>query len=121
MSKDVVQKHIEQVCKDAGLGVMVQVYEIIQDRESVSTRALLGLTAEVVDEHYNMFVGPAIDEIEKTFEPRKMTRIVITIPQGDELEDNSDYVNVVANQVREGYTSGHWDAEHHWTTEEVES
>lgn len=39
-------------------------------------------------------------------------RLVITIP---ELE--STYVEEVIRQISEGYTSGHVDSEHHWTTD----
>lgn len=59
-----IDEHIEQVCADAGLGVMVQVYEIIRDRESVPDSTLLDLTTEDVTEHYWSMIGPAIDHVE---------------------------------------------------------
>lgn len=56
--------HIQRICAEAGLGVMVQVYEIVCDREERTDEELLALTADDVESHYNQYVGPAIDRIE---------------------------------------------------------
>lgn len=55
------------VCDRAGLGVMVQVYEIIHDREVVTEEALLAIDDNEVTNHYYSWMGPAIDKIERWF------------------------------------------------------
>lgn len=59
-----VQDHIEAVCAEAGLGVMVQIYSIITDREQVSDKAILSLTAADVEDAYRTYVARAVDLIE---------------------------------------------------------
>ena len=44
-------------------------------------------------------------------------RIVITIPDDVDVSDESYYVEAVAEQLEQGYLSGHVDVEHHWTIE----
>ena len=63
---DPAQKHIETICEEAGLGVMVQVFEIVRDREEVPEEAILGLDAEDVTQLYDAWIGPAIDNVEKS-------------------------------------------------------
>lgn len=65
---DSVSAHIEAICDQAGLGVMVQVVEIIRDRESVTDDALLALDADDVDAFYTGFLARAIDDIERSIE-----------------------------------------------------
>jgi hypothetical protein len=47
-----------------------------------------------------------------------MKAIVIAVPDSDP-EDCADFVAYVANQLREGYTSGHVDSENYWSIEEM--
>lgn len=64
---DVVQRHIERICHEAGLGVMVQVYEILLDRADAGEDyavAILTFDAEDVNAHYQRYVLHAIDEME---------------------------------------------------------
>ena len=63
-----VGAHIEQICNEAGLGVMVQVFEIIHDRESVTEEDLLALTADDVLGFYEGHLARAIDTIESFIE-----------------------------------------------------
>jgi hypothetical protein len=63
--RDTRQKHIESICEQAGLGVMVQVYEIVCDREDTPDAKILALTADDVSLHYSLFVAPAIDSVER--------------------------------------------------------
>jgi hypothetical protein len=63
---DPVQEHIETICEEAMLGVMVQVLEIVRDREEVPEESLLGLDADDVTEMYEGWIGPAIDRLEKS-------------------------------------------------------
>ena len=62
--QDARQKHIETVCAEAGLGVMVQVYEIVCDREDTPDEAILALDADGVNEHY-IYIAKGIDAIER--------------------------------------------------------
>lgn len=47
-------------------------------------------------------------------------RIIVTLPdykdEGDDSRD-ADYIRYVAEQVEEGYNSGHVDVDHHWRIE----
>ena len=45
-------------------------------------------------------------------------RIVITIPDHGELEEHADFVEHVAEQLSQGFTSGHWTSERHWDVTE---
>jgi len=47
-----------------------------------------------------------------------VTRIIITVPDKEPLEDASPYVRTVAVQLEAGFTSGHVDAARHWTTDD---
>lgn len=60
-----LDEHIASICREAGLGVMVQIYQVVADRERDGVEEYLrGLDADDVEAHYNQFVGPAIDNIE---------------------------------------------------------
>lgn len=48
-----------------------------------------------------------------------MAKIEITVPDYSDVENVAEYVELVASQVREGYLSGHVNAETHWTSEGV--
>jgi hypothetical protein len=41
-------------------------------------------------------------------------RVTVTVPQ----DKAADYLRLIADQLDEGYTSGHWSADTHWRTEE---
>ncbi len=43
--------------------------------------------------------------------------LVIRIPADAEVEDCAEYVQYVGTQLGEGFTSGHIDADHHWSIE----
>lgn len=57
-------QHVAAVCKEAGLGVMLAVFEVVDDREDVSVEALMSLTAEDVTRMYETLIAPAIDRVE---------------------------------------------------------
>lgn len=65
---DPLGAHIRRICDEAGLGVMVQVFEIIHDRERVSDEALFALTADDVYGFYEGHLARAIDTIESFIE-----------------------------------------------------
>ncbi len=68
---DVVMRHVERICDEAGLGVMVQVYEILLNREiEEGGITMLTLDADDVQRHYFNVIGPAIDTIETFLEER---------------------------------------------------
>jgi hypothetical protein len=48
-----------------------------------------------------------------------MARVIITVPDHARVADVADYVETVADQIDNGYLSGHVDAETHWTSEGV--
>ncbi len=50
--RSAVEAHLAKTCRDAGLGVMVSLFEVLLDRETVDEQALLGVTAEDVTELY---------------------------------------------------------------------
>lgn len=58
------ERHIESVCTQAGLPVMVQVLTILWDRESVSVETLMDITADDVEAQYNAWIAPGIDRVE---------------------------------------------------------
>lgn len=43
--------------------------------------------------------------------------ITITVPDDTRVADIADYVEVVADQIDNGYASGHVGPDHHWTSE----
>lgn len=45
-------------------------------------------------------------------------RIVITVPEHEKLEEQAEFVHHVADQIEEGFTSGHWTSERHWDVAE---
>ncbi|KQO98667.1 hypothetical protein [Leifsonia sp. Leaf264] len=58
------RQHIQSVCKEAGLEMMVGVFEVIDDREEVATVAFQRVTTDDIDGFYDEFIGPAVDKIE---------------------------------------------------------
>ena len=48
-----------------------------------------------------------------------MKAIVIAVPDG-EPEDFANYVAYVANQLEEGFTSGHVNSETYWSIEDMD-
>ena len=54
---------IKQTCEEAGLPVMLGLFEIMLDREEVTEEQLDELTVDQVEEFYGMAVAPAIDRI----------------------------------------------------------
>jgi hypothetical protein len=45
---------------------MIEILEIIQDREDTPQRALLGLSADDIGALYETHIGPAIDAVERS-------------------------------------------------------
>lgn len=42
-------------------------------------------------------------------------QVIITVPDSDDLEESAlPYVEEVAQQIAQGFTSGHVDRDHHW-------
>lgn len=56
--------HVHNVCEEAGLQVMEQVYDILSNREVLPRDVFTLLTVTDVTGHYFGIVGPAIDAIE---------------------------------------------------------
>lgn len=46
-----------------------------------------------------------------------MKQIIITVPDDMEPDRIVEYVQQVADQIDEGYLSGHVGVDHHWTSE----
>lgn len=44
-----------------------------------------------------------------------MTTLRITVPDNEDPAATADYLHFVAEQIETGYTSGHVDAQRHWT------
>lgn len=62
---DLVQNHLNDISTEAGLGgIMGAVFEVIYDRENVSAKNLLRLTAADVVLLYEDVIAPAIDRLE---------------------------------------------------------
>lgn len=61
-----VAEHIANICEQAGLQIMEQVLDVVMDREEVTTERLLGLTADDIYPLYEAWVGPAVDDVEKS-------------------------------------------------------
>ena len=57
-------QHIAAVCADAGLGVMVGIYEVINDREQVPVDTLDRLTVNDVERHYEILCQRGLDAVE---------------------------------------------------------
>lgn len=49
-----------------------------------------------------------------------MARITINVSDLDEVEHMADYLREVADQLENGFTSGHVDAERHWDSDGIE-
>jgi hypothetical protein len=60
-----VDEHLRKICADAGLEVMHQVYDILRNREQVEDGELLALDDGDVYKHYEAWVAPGIDNLEK--------------------------------------------------------
>lgn len=58
-----IDDHVNKICEEAGLGVMVQVFQIIADREEVTDEQLMALTADDVNGYY-FHIAKGIDTIE---------------------------------------------------------
>ncbi len=63
--EDPVRDHLAEICKDAGLGVMAGLFDVIVDREEVSDDTLLALDESDVTELYEAIVGPAVDRMQR--------------------------------------------------------
>jgi len=74
--------HFDEVCQEAGLGVMVQVYEIISDRGDVEESTLLALTAEDVENHY-FRIGAGIDDVERSLRAKEEDSLLIRKHDGN--------------------------------------
>lgn len=59
-----IDEHLDRISKEAGLEVMADILGILYNRETVTHERLLKLTAEDVEDLYDRYVGPAIDDIE---------------------------------------------------------
>lgn len=46
-----------------------------------------------------------------------MKQIIITVPDDMSPDGIADYVDVVAQQIRDAYVSGHITVDHHWISE----
>lgn len=46
-------------------------------------------------------------------------KLVITFPGTDYSDGVAEYVHFVADQIEDGYVSGHVDADRHWALEET--
>lgn len=70
VGKDTVAQHIEDICTEAGLGVMEGIFTVIRDREQVTDEQLLALHSGDVTEWYEASLAPAIDSIEEDLRER---------------------------------------------------
>lgn len=61
---DQVAAHLAEVCKQAGLGSMTDIFQVIRDREVVRPQALMQLDADDVTYLYEEYVEPAVDSVE---------------------------------------------------------
>jgi hypothetical protein len=59
-----VEKHIEEICREAGLNSMPAVMVFIVDRENVSDETLLSLTDDDIMRFYDNYVVKAVNDIE---------------------------------------------------------
>lgn len=59
--QDIIDK-----CEQAGAGIMVHVLSILMDRGEVGAAAIEALTPEDIVEHYDAWIGPAIDNMERS-------------------------------------------------------
>lgn len=60
-----IDQHLHDICTKAGLGVMAGVLSVVRDRETVEDATLLSCSSEDVTAFYEMYIGPAIDHVER--------------------------------------------------------
>jgi hypothetical protein len=60
-----LDEHIETICTEAGLEVMVQVFQICLARGQVTEEQIMALAINDVTDLYWGFIGPAIDRTER--------------------------------------------------------
>lgn len=60
---------IRNVCEEASLPVMMQIYEILYARDEITPVQIYNLTPEQVQTDYDTYIGPAIDKISDDIEP----------------------------------------------------
>lgn len=53
-------------CEQVGAGIMVHVLSILMDRGEIGAAAIEALTPEDIVEHYDAWIGPAIDNMERS-------------------------------------------------------
>lgn len=58
--QDIIDK-----CEKVGAGIMVHVLSILVDRGEVDAATIESLTPEDIVEHYDAWIGPAIDKMER--------------------------------------------------------
>jgi hypothetical protein len=61
-----VDEHLRLICEEAGLEIMTQVYDILRNREALADGEFLALDASDVYAHYEAWIGPGIDNLEKS-------------------------------------------------------
>ena len=76
-----VDDHVKTICKEAGLGMMRGVFDVLLDREAITYPKVLTLTGDDVYELYESHIGPAIDGIQDEI--------------GDVVEFEEDYEGMV--------------------------
>ena len=63
---DVLDQHLANITKEAGLKMMSGVFDVLIDRETIPAATLLRLTSDDVLELYEAWIGPAIDDVERS-------------------------------------------------------
>lgn len=63
---DPVMAHIERIADEAGYAVMgtAGILGILHDRETISDVRILALTADNVNDLYESYIGPAVNDVE---------------------------------------------------------
>ena len=62
---DPVRDHLYEISKDAGLGMMTGIFDVLMDREEVPEERLLALDESDVTEFYESMIGPVVDRIQR--------------------------------------------------------
>jgi len=65
-SRDTLDKHLTYICREAGLDMMIGVFDVLINRETLTPRQLMALTAADITGLYEGWIAPAIDNVERT-------------------------------------------------------
>lgn len=101
--------HLNQVARNAGLGIVADLLSVIVDRGDVPAETLLALTEEDVTRLYDMIIAPAIDAVEEDIAGEVTHRATVTNYVRSAYPDTVSW-NVGVQRNGYGYQYG-WDLE----------